>query len=118
MDYQKYLIKKDKCDLLSSLKLLDKKITKEMMKRNRVNSLKELKEVIIDDFQFCLSLSTDAPLTIRYFTRILKDENTPDMTIYDNDIEHLWAFVYKDNNHYSYYIATEIKEIIKKELGL
>ena len=39
-------------------------------------------------------------------------------SIYDDDIENLWAFVYKENNHYSYYIATEIKEIIKKELGL
>lgn len=118
MNYEKYLVKKEKCDLLSSLKSLDKKIVKEMQKRNGVNSIEELKEEIINDFEFCLKCSKDDFLTIRYFTRILKDENTTDMTIYDTDIEHLWAFVYKNNNHYSYYIATEIKKIIKKELNI
>ena len=118
MNYEKYLVKKDKCDLLSSLKSLDKNITKEMMKRNRVNSIEELKKEIINEFEFCLSLSKDDILTIRYFTKILEDENTPNMTIYDNDIEHLWAFVYKNGNHYSYYIATEIKKIIKRELNI
>ena len=34
MDYKNYLIKKDKCDLLSSLKLLDKNILKKRVKHN------------------------------------------------------------------------------------
>ena len=118
MDYKKYLIKKDKCDLLSSLKLLDKNILKEMIEEKNVSNIKELKEEIIKDFQLCLSFSKNDIFTIKYFSKILKDENTPNMSIYDDDIENLWAFVYKENNHYSYYIATEIKKIIKKELGL
>ena len=81
-------------------------------------NVSNIKEEIIKDFQFCLSFSKNDIFTIKYFCKILKYENTPNMSIYDDDIENLWAIVYKENNHYSYYIATEIKKIIKKELGL
>ena len=40
------------------------------------------------------------------------------MSAYKDDIEGLWVFVYENNGHYSYYIPSEIKKIIKKELNL
>lgn len=30
----------------------------------------------------------------------------------------IWVFIYENNGHYSYYIPTEIKKIIKNELNL
>lgn len=40
------------------------------------------------------------------------------LSAYQDDIEGLWVFVYKNGDYYSYYIPTEIKRIIKKELNL
>jgi len=39
------------------------------------------------------------------------------MSAYEQNIEMLLVFVYKNGNYYSYYIPTEIKEIIHKYLG-
>ncbi len=43
MKYDKYIIKKDKTDLLSSLKALDNKIIKEKIKNRSLNGIDELK---------------------------------------------------------------------------
>lgn len=118
MDYKKYLIKKDKCDLLSSLKLLDKKITNKMMKEFGLEDIDELKEYIIDNFKLCLDMSKDDTFTKIYFQRLINNENSKMMSLYKSDIESLWAFVYENNGYYSYYIATEIKEIIKTKLKI
>ncbi len=40
------------------------------------------------------------------------------MSAYQDDIEALWFFVYEKENYLSYYIPTEIKKIIKKELNI
>lgn len=53
-----------------------------------------------------------------YFPRLIDNENSMFMSAYKNDIEGLWVFVYENNGHYSYYIPSEIKRIIKKELNL
>lgn len=118
MNYEKYLIKKNKLDLLSSLKALDKKIINKMMKEYDLKNIEELKEQIIDDFEFCLSMSKDDMFTKIYFQRLINNENSMFMSAYKDDIEGLWVFVYENNGHYSYYIPSEIKKIIKKELNL
>ena len=59
MKYEKYLIKKDKLDLLSSLKSLDKKLLNEKFKEFGVDNIYELRDFIIEDFEFCLELSKD-----------------------------------------------------------
>jgi len=118
MEYKKYLIKKGKTDLLSSLKLVDKKIINERLEEEEIDSLEELKNIIIEDFGYCLSTSKDDIFTRIYFEKILKNENSMWMSIYEIDVESLWAFVYQKNGYYSYYIPTEIKEIIKKELNI
>lgn len=117
MQYEKYLIKKDKTDLLSSLKALDKKIIKKRLRAYELKSIKELKNYIIDNFIDCLSFSKDDIFTQMYFKRLVENENSIFMSVYQEDIEELWAFVYENGNHYSYYIPTEIKKIIKKELN-
>lgn len=117
-NYSKYSVKKDKVDLIYSLKALDKKIVKDMMEEKGAESLKELKEYIIDDFEFCLSMSKDDIFTKMYFQKPINNENSMVMSAYNDDIEALWVFVYENNDHYSYYIASEIKEIIKRKLDV
>ena len=118
MNYEKYLIKKDKLDLLSSLKALDKKIINKMMKEYDSKNIEELKEQIIDNFELCLSMSKDDMFTKMYFQKLINNENSMFMSAYKDDIEELWVFVYENNGYYSYYIPSEIKRIIKKELNL
>lgn len=116
--FEKYLVKKGKIDLLSSLKELDKKIINKEMRDYDLDSLSELKEYIIDSFELCLSMSKDDMFTKIYFQRLLENENSNVLAAYRDDIEALWVFVYEKDNFISYYIPTEIKKIIKKELNL
>lgn len=118
MNYEKYLIKKDKLDLLSSLKLLNEKIIKEELEEKGLDNINELKDSIIEEFEICLNFSKDDVFTRRYFEKLLNDENSMLMSAYQDDIEALWVFVYENGNHCSYYIPEEIKKIIKKELNL
>ena len=117
MKYEKYLIKKGKLDLLSSLKALDKKLLNEKLKEFGLDDIYELRDFILDDFEFCLNISKDDPFTKMYFERLRNHENSGEMSVYDDDVESLLVFVYKDGNSYSYYIPTEIKEIINRLLG-
>lgn len=117
MKYEKYLIKKDKLDLLSSLKALDKKLLNEKFEEFGIDDIYELRDYIIDDFESCLDLSKGDPFTRIYFKRLVDNENSEWMSAYQQDIESLLVFVYKNGEYYSYYIPTEIKEIIDKVLG-
>ena len=116
MKYEKYLIKKEKLDLLSSLKLLDKKIINEKLKEYGLENVNELKDYIIEEFKMRLDMSKDDKFTQMYFIRLLEHENSEWMSVYEQDIEDLLVFVYDSGEHYSYYIPTEIKEIIKNML--
>ena len=117
MKYEKYLIKKDKLDLLSSLKALDKKLLNEKFKEFGVNDIYELRDYIIEDFEDCLDMTKDDLFTKMYFERLVDHENSEWMSAYQQDIEALLVFVYDNGKYYSYYIPTEIKEIINKLLG-
>lgn len=118
MKYEKYIIKKGKLDLLSSLKAIDKKVIDEKLEEYGLDNIGELKEYIIDEFKFCLDASKDDFFTQMYFQRLLDNENSIFMSAYQQDIESFFAFVYENGDHYSYYIPTEIKNIIKEMLGL
>ena len=52
-----------------------------------------------------------------YFERLIAHKNSECMSAYEQDIEMLLVFVYKNRDYYSYYISTEIKEIIIKNLS-
>ena len=117
MKYEKYLIKKGKTDLLSSLKALDKKLLNEKFKEFGVDDIYELKDFILEDFEFCLESSKDDTFTKMYFERLIDHENSEWMSAYQQDIESLLVFVYNNGDYYSYYIPPEIKEIINKLLG-
>lgn len=117
MKYEKYLIKKGKTDLLSSLKALDKKLLNEKFKEFGVDDIYELKDFILQDFEFCLESSKDDTFTKMYFEGLINHENSEWMSSYQQDIEALLVFVYNNGDYYSYYIPTEIKEIINKLLG-
>ena len=101
---------------MSSLKALDKKLLDEKIKKNGVNDIKELKDYIIDNFEFCLDMTKDDPFTVMYFEKLMNNENSEWMSAYDQDIESLIVFVYKNREYYSYYIPTEIKKVINKLL--
>ena len=118
MDFKKYLVKMDGGDLLSSLKALDKKIVKQEMVDWDLDSIEELKDHILEQFEFCLQASKDDMLTIMYFQKLINHEKSSFFSVYQDDIEALWAFVYETNEGYSYYLPTEIREIIKRELNI
>ena len=118
MNIEKYIIKKNKTDLESSLKELDEKILKKLMKNKDAKNIKELKNEIIDEFEFCLDMAKDDIFSIMYFKRLLEHEDSEWMSAYHDDIEAGWCFVYENGNYLSYYIADEIKKIIKKILKL
>lgn len=117
MKYEKYLIKKEKMDLLSSLKALDKKLLDEKMEEFDVDNVDELRDCIVEDFEYCLDMSKDDPFTQMYFERLVDHEDSQWMSAYQQDIESLLVFVYENGDYYSYYIPTEIKEIIHKLLN-
>ncbi len=116
MDYEKYLVKKGKLDLLSSLNGLNKELLDKALKDSGVDSVEELKEGILEEFEATLDLSKDDMFTRMYFQRLLEHENTAWMSAYSQDIEDFLVFVYETEEHYSYYIPTEIKEIIMRVL--
>ena len=72
MNYEKYLIKKGKLDLLSSLKALDKKLLNKALKKSGMNSIEELKDGILEEFEMSLDMSKDDPFTRLYFERLVK----------------------------------------------
>ncbi len=117
MKYEKYLIKKGKLDLLSSLKALDKKLLNEKLKEFGVDDIYELKDYILDEFEFCLNVSKDDDFTKMYFEKLMNNENSEWISTFEQDLKSLFIFVYNNGNHYSYYIPTEIKQIINKLLG-
>lgn len=116
MKYEKYLVKRGKRDLLSSLKQLDKKIINEKLEEYGLKNINELKDYIIEEFETTLNMFKDDIYTQIYFARLLENENSECMTAYDQDIEDLFVFVYYDEGYYSYYVPTEIKRIIKDML--
>lgn len=113
MKIDKYLINKDKTDLMSALKQIDNSIIKNILKKNELNSLEELYNYIIDDFKFLIEISKDDIFTRLYFNRLLENENSTMFSAYESDIESLIVFPYKKSGHYSYFIPNEIKKIIK-----
>lgn len=118
MNYEEYLIKKDKKDLLSSLKLINEEIISKKLKEYDLKSIEELKKYIIDSFKFCLHGSKNDIFTIRYFQRLIDHEDSEWLSAYQSDIEDFFVFIYENKGYYSYYIPTEIKKIIKKELNI
>lgn len=114
MEYEKYLVKKNKTDLLSSLKSLDENLLKQKMKEFEVENIKKLQEYIIETFKSCLEMSIDDPFTTIYFEKLIKHENSEWMSAYEQDIESLFVFVYDNGKNYSYYIPDELKEIINR----
>lgn len=118
MQYEKYLIKKGKLDLLSSLKALDKKLLNEKIEEFGANDIYELRDYIIDSFEDCLDMSKDDLFTRTYFERLIDHENSELMSAYQQDIESFFVFIYDNGDHYSYYIPTEVRKIINKLLGI
>lgn len=114
---EKYLIKKDKTDMLSSLKKLNKKIIDEKLEEYNLNSIEELSKYLIEEFRDILSSSTDDIFTQMFFQRLVSNENSVVFSAYEQDVEFFNVFVYDAGNHYSYYIPDELREIIKEELG-
>ena len=116
---EKYLIKKNnkKTDMVSSLKLIDAELIKEILEDYDVNTIEELAQYIIDDFQDILSSTKNDIFTQMFFQRLVNNENTPIFSAYEQDVKYFTVFVYEKGSQYRYYIPDELKEIIKKELN-
>ena len=103
---------------MSSLKALDKKLLKEKFNEFGVDDINELKGYILDSFEFSLEFARDDVFSREYFERLLKNENSMFMSAYQQDINDLMVFIYKNGDYYSYYIPAEIKKLIKKILNI
>lgn len=114
---EKYLIKKEKTDMLSSLKKVNKKIIDEKMEEYDVDSIEELAKYIIEEFKEILSSTKDDIFTQIFFQRLVNNENSMVFSAYEQDVECFNVFAYENGKYYSYYIPDEIKEIINEELG-
>lgn len=114
---EKYLIKKGKTDMLSSLNKLNKKIVKEKMEEYEVNSIEELANEIIEEFKKILASTKEDIFTQMFFQRLVSNENSMVFSAYEQDVECFNVFTYDSGEHYSYYIPDEIRECIKEELG-
>ena len=114
---EKYLIKKDKTDMLSSLKKVNTKFIDEKMEWYSVNSIEELSEKIVEEFKEILSSTKDDIFTQMFFQRLVNNENSMIFSAYEQDVECFNVFAYDEGKHYSYYIPDEIRKIIKEELG-
>lgn len=112
---EKYLIKKGKTDLESSLKLVDKKLINKMLKELDLNNITELKEYIIESFEILVDTAKNDFFTKMFFSRLLANENSIVFIPYQSDIENFNVFVYEKDNHYTYYIPKELKKIIKEK---
>lgn len=82
MNYEKYLVKKGKLDLLSSLKALDKKLLDKTLKDLGIDSIEELRDRIIEEFEMVLDASKDDKFTRLYFEKLLNHENSEWMSAY------------------------------------
>ena len=118
MDLKSYVIKKEKTDMLSSLKLIDEKITGNAMKEYGVASISELAEYLIDEFEELLKFSKDDIFSQMYFQRVVNNEGSFVFSAYESDVESFFVFVYQKDDYYTYYIPDEIRKIIKKELKI
>lgn len=114
---KQYLIKKEKTDMVSSLKKVNQKIVDEKMEEYDVNSIEELANEIIEEFKEILSSTKDDIFTQMFFQRLVSNENSMIFSAYELDVECFYVFIYDNRKYYSYYIPDEIKKIIKKELG-
>lgn len=114
---EKYIIKKDKTDMLSSLKKVDKGFIDEKMEWYGVNSIEKLSEKIVGEFKEILSSAKNDIFTQMFFQRLVNNENSMIFSAYEQDVECFNVFVYDSGKHYSYYIPDEIRIIIKEELG-
>lgn len=117
-EIRKYIIKEGKTDLLSSLKRVNEDILKEEFSFYEVNTLDKLAKAIIEDFSYILDSSKDDPFSVLFFRRLLEHENTSVFVPLKDDLSAFWCFAYEREHYLSYYIADEIKEVIKKVLGI
>lgn len=116
---EKYLIKKDdKTDMLSSLEKVDKKIIDKKLKEYDIKTIKELAKYIIEEFKETLEMTKDDMFTQMFFNRLVNNENSMIFSAYESDVEDLFVFVYDKGTYYTYYIADEIRKIIKQKLNI
>ena len=93
-ELKKYIIKKTKTDMITSLKALNKTVLKEQYNKHGVDNINDLKEAIIDKFKLVLDLSKDDIFTQMFFERLVKNENTNVFSAYTQDVRSLLVFVY------------------------
>lgn len=115
MEVNDYLVKKEKEDLLSSLKELKKETLNEKLKEYDLENIQELKKYIVENLKDSIKNIKNRWLLNIHFETLLDNENKI-LTIDPSDIENFIVFLYEDNGELKYYIPTEIKNIIRKSI--
>ena len=115
MEVNDYLVTKDREDLLSSLKGINKKIINKKLMELDLENLQELKKYILEHLKDSIKNIKDRWLLNIHFETLLTNENKT-LSVDPSDVENFIVFLYEEDGEIKYYMPTEVKGIIKRSI--
>jgi hypothetical protein len=115
MEVNDYLVIKDREDLLSSLKGINKKIINKKLMELDLENLQELKKYILEHLKDSIKNIKDRWLLNIHFETLLTNENKT-LSVDPSDVENFIVFLYEEDGEIKYYMPTEVKDIIKRSI--
>ena len=113
MEVNDYLVTKDREDLLSSLKGINKKVINKKLMELDLENLQELKKYILEHLKDSIKNIKDRWLLNIHFETLLTNENKT-LSVDPSDVENFIVFLYEEDGEIKYYMAT--KDIIKRSI--
>ncbi len=110
-----YLVTKDREDLLSSLKGINKKVINKKLMELDLENLQELKKYILEHLKDSIKNIKDRCLLNIHFETLLTNENKT-LSVDPSDVENFIVFLYEEDGEIKYYMPTEVKDIIKRSI--
>lgn len=115
MEVNDYLVIKDREDLLSSLKGINKKVINKKLMELDLENLQELKKYILEHLKDSIKNIKDRWLLNIHFETLLTNENKT-LSVDPSNVENFIVFLYEEDGEIKYYMATEVKDIIKRSI--
>jgi hypothetical protein len=115
MEVNDYLVTKDREDLLSSLKGINKKVINKKLMELDLENLQELKKYILEHLKDSIKNIKDRWLLNIHFETLLTNENKT-LSVDPSDVENFIVFLYEEDGEIKYYMPTEVKDIIKRSI--
>ena len=115
MEVNDYLVTKDREDLLSSLKGVNRIIINKKLRELDLENLQELKKYILEHLKDSIKNIKNRWLLNVHFETLLTNENK-NLSLDPSDIENFIVFLYEEDGEIKYYMPTEVKDIIKRSI--